>query len=229
VATLYDVLEVSPDVTSAELRRAYHRAARLLHPDLNPQADTLEAMRRLNDAWAVLSDPDRRRRYDLQIARSAPPAAVPAASPASQEDRRDDPESLVLVVPDHPLARLLRPSVIVIAVLAIIFIVTAYASPHGRSGQPNPTVPTASFAPPQTVPADTSTGQSGSGTASDTTGVVGRCIEPLMGYDAVVPCGGAGTELVLAAVNSGSDCPPGSMAYKLEGRPQIVCVEPAGR
>lgn len=60
----YDVLGVRPDATPAELRRAYLERARQHHPDAGGRA---EAMTAVNEAWAVLSDPVRRRVYDLEL------------------------------------------------------------------------------------------------------------------------------------------------------------------
>jgi hypothetical protein len=50
-----------------------------------------------------------------------------------------------------------------------------------------------------------------------------------MGYDALVPCNEAGSKLVVDAVTRGADCPPGTTSYQLEGRPELVCLEPAAR
>lgn len=62
--SLYDLLGVAPASTSEELRRAYLVRARQLHPDTGGDP---EAMTELNEAWAVLSDPVRRRVYDLGL------------------------------------------------------------------------------------------------------------------------------------------------------------------
>ena len=61
----YDLLEVSPSATLAEIRRSYHRLARLHHPDLNKQAlDT--HIKHLNLAYQTLRDPHKRAIYDEQ-------------------------------------------------------------------------------------------------------------------------------------------------------------------
>ena len=63
----YEILEVSPSATLAEIKRSYHRLARLLHPDLNKQAlDT--HIKRLNLAYQTLRDPQKRAAYDEQLA-----------------------------------------------------------------------------------------------------------------------------------------------------------------
>jgi hypothetical protein len=73
VVTHYDTLGVTRDGTDAELRTAYRTRARQLHPDLRgnrtpeERIDDERAMQRLNDAWHVLSDPDRRRHYDRSL------------------------------------------------------------------------------------------------------------------------------------------------------------------
>jgi molecular chaperone DnaJ len=62
---LYDTLGVSRGATAEEIKRAYRRRARELHPDANPDDPGAEAsFKELARAYAVLSDPVRRRNYD---------------------------------------------------------------------------------------------------------------------------------------------------------------------
>ncbi len=61
----YELLEVSREATSDELKKAYRRLARQYHPDANPDDPDAEArFKEISEAYAVLSDTDARARYD---------------------------------------------------------------------------------------------------------------------------------------------------------------------
>ena len=60
----YEVLGVSKDATSDEIRKAFQKKARTLHPDVNKEPDAEERFKEVSEAYAVLSDSDKRARYD---------------------------------------------------------------------------------------------------------------------------------------------------------------------
>jgi len=65
VADLYEILEVPRDATTDDIKRAYRRLARASHPDANPDDPDAEArFKELAAAYEVLSDPEKRDRYD---------------------------------------------------------------------------------------------------------------------------------------------------------------------
>ncbi len=61
----YKILGVSPNATEKEIKSAFRRLARKYHPDVNPndpQAE--ERFKEINEAYEVLSDPEKRKKYD---------------------------------------------------------------------------------------------------------------------------------------------------------------------
>lgn len=63
----YEVLGVSRDATPDQIKRAYRQLARKHHPDLQPAAERAKASERfkeINEANEVLSDPEKRKKYD---------------------------------------------------------------------------------------------------------------------------------------------------------------------
>jgi len=61
----YEVLGVSRDASEDEIKKAYRRLARQLHPDVNPSEEASERFKLVTHAYDVLSDADSRRRYDM--------------------------------------------------------------------------------------------------------------------------------------------------------------------
>ena len=63
----YDMLGVSPDASPGEIKKAYRRLAHEHHPDRNPgDAGAEGRFKEVAEAYGVLSDPDKRIRYDTE-------------------------------------------------------------------------------------------------------------------------------------------------------------------
>ena len=128
--THYDTLGVAPGASPAQLRRAYLERARLLHPDRYVDASTGDRaaaqrrMQEVNEAWRVLGNPLRRRRYDHELT-SAPAPRAGAYRPTAEPEYH--------LVEDEPVdgpVQLIRglPWVLILIVLGAIFVFTAYAT-----------------------------------------------------------------------------------------------------
>jgi curved DNA-binding protein CbpA len=96
--SFYEILEVSPSASPAEIRTAYLNLAREYHPDRVPEhltklrADAEEKLKQVNQAWETLGDAVKRRQYDL----------------GARENRgaRHDPRPRAAAVAPNPPARL---------------------------------------------------------------------------------------------------------------------------
>jgi DnaJ-class molecular chaperone len=61
----YDVLGLNKGASEADIKSAFRKQARKYHPDVNPGDKTAEEkFKEINEAYEVLSDPDKRKRYD---------------------------------------------------------------------------------------------------------------------------------------------------------------------
>lgn len=64
MANLYDLLGVSKGASDSEIKKAYHKMAKTLHPDVNPDAKAQEKFKSVSKAYEILSDKSKRARYD---------------------------------------------------------------------------------------------------------------------------------------------------------------------
>ncbi len=242
-ASLYDELGVSPGASQEALRAGYRQQARRLHPDVADEATTGDAMRRLNEAWAILGDPERRRLYDesrvaaeaatrsatarvtaaaaAAATRSATTAtgaatAAAAATPPSSSTGTASP------LPDQQLATaprripFLRPSALALVILAVLFVITAYAGswPGDQSRPPASTGP---------GPAITSA------PAGVSDMVIGQCATrpaaaAAAGQVTVVPCSTPHDSQVLAQVATTEQCPAGTIGHAWQEASSVVCL-----
>ncbi|KAI6687635.1 hypothetical protein NL676_024463 [Syzygium grande] len=84
-SSLYEVLGIRPGATGQEIKSAYRRLARVLHPDVaaGAGAGAGREFMRVHEAYATLSDPDRRADYDRTLFQGAGRFAVSAVAPAA--------------------------------------------------------------------------------------------------------------------------------------------------
>lgn len=60
----YEVLEVDRNASPDDIKRAFRNLARKYHPDVNKSADAEERFKEINEAYAILSDEEKRAAYD---------------------------------------------------------------------------------------------------------------------------------------------------------------------
>ncbi len=76
--TYYDVLDLDRDATAEEIKAAYYELARKYHPDLaGEDAAAAQRFSLINEAYQVLSDPQRRYQYDRTLPRKSYPLRHP--------------------------------------------------------------------------------------------------------------------------------------------------------
>src|SRR3954454_15341455 len=60
----YETLGVPRDASTEDIRKAYRKLARENHPDVNKDAGAEDRFKEISEAYEVLRDPDKRKRYD---------------------------------------------------------------------------------------------------------------------------------------------------------------------
>lgn len=65
----YKVLGISKQASAQEVKSAYRSMSMKWHPDKNPNADVTSIMQDINEAYAILKDESKRKRYDLEYDR----------------------------------------------------------------------------------------------------------------------------------------------------------------
>lgn len=199
----YETLGVSPRATHDQIRQAYLEAARRWHPDRfgdSPASESAKAeasMRRANEAWRVLGDTDRRKRYDLErsgastagrsahihtedgITRVDPRLLDPRVIAARREAQMEKIDA------GHSTMLRVLPVLAFFGLLVGIFVFTAYANGSSATAPSDTTAPGPSIG----VPA-------------------GACVRIQSGPTLIeVPCTGTIDGRVVGAAEPGAACP----------------------
>jgi hypothetical protein len=87
----YALLGVSPTASANEVKASYRRLAKQLHPDINTDPGAAALLKAVNEAYAVLSNTERRAEYDASTFTSPDQAAEPNLSGRRKEERQAEP------------------------------------------------------------------------------------------------------------------------------------------
>jgi hypothetical protein len=221
VATHYETLGVAPDADIETVRRAYVAVAKANHPDRRQAEDESrrdraeQRMRAANAAWHVLRDPGRRAAYDRSLrppstgrpassggwASTGSAAATPASGPGAVGARPAPPSGIVVPASQASFWRF-APVIVLLAVLAIVLVVSAYATSGGS-------------APSSTI-------------APEVAPTVGDCVLLVSTGGRVAPvpvsCGTQGSVVVAAVVDTPRPCPADTKPIALADAETTLCL-----
>jgi Ca-activated chloride channel family protein len=103
----YDLLEIPSDATPEEVRRAYHEAARRLHPDVNSEPSSNEMFLQAQKAYEVLSDPKARDLYDQTLREQGnDPIVIDVTYSSPSLAVLDEPQLIYALLEFSPAAKL---------------------------------------------------------------------------------------------------------------------------
>lgn len=105
--TYYGLFNLHPSASVMEIRRTYRELSKLYHPDTTalPLEEAKQKFQKLNEAYGILANPDRRSIYDLQIGYSRwNVIQSPYDFSLSQEEEEDGMRTAYLDATDRPLS-----------------------------------------------------------------------------------------------------------------------------
>lgn len=85
----YEILGVDTDATSVQIKCAYRKLARIYHPDLNKEEDAIENFKKITSAYETLSDPQKRKNYDIINGIFKKEPQTETAPSAKQEEKKE--------------------------------------------------------------------------------------------------------------------------------------------
>lgn len=134
---LYAILQLAETATPTEIKQAYRKLARTYHPDRLSQAASGERMRELNEAYAVLSNAEKRQRYDYLRRLAYEPEEIIVTPPPRQ--RRQPPPAAFRQAGRPSERELVKPylpameKLLIVVLLFAALLLTDYLLPPQQS------------------------------------------------------------------------------------------------
>ncbi len=134
----YALLGLTKDASAEDIRRAYHDAARRLHPDVNVEAGATELFLDTKEAYEVLSDPDKRVAYNatLPVERPTKPlTSITTLLSRSTLQRIPEPQVLYIIlelIANAPVSPRPMPEVITKPPLNVALVIDRSTSMQGE-------------------------------------------------------------------------------------------------
>ena len=87
----------SPDCSQEGIKKAYHELALKYHPDVNKSDEARDRMKSINEAYEVLSDPEKRAEYDSKLRmKKSPVEDFIRREQAASDEANEDHDTLVI-------------------------------------------------------------------------------------------------------------------------------------
>jgi DnaJ-class molecular chaperone len=68
----YEILQINPSDSPDAIKKAYRKLSKKNHPDMNNGClEAAERFKEINEAYRTLSDPEKRKQYDIELGRSS--------------------------------------------------------------------------------------------------------------------------------------------------------------
>jgi Ca-activated chloride channel homolog len=125
----YDLLNLTSDASQEEIRRAYHEAARQLHPDVSKNPGSTELFIQVQKAYEVLSDPKARAKYDKNVPR---PDETEVKISANEVQISGGPVSIRITFSRSNLPKLEESQ--------LVYVLLDITAPEDLGSQPSPTI-----------------------------------------------------------------------------------------
>lgn len=136
-STYYALIGLTPSASVQEIRRAYRELSKLYHPDTTdlPTAIATQKFQQLNEAYATLSNPERRLNYDRKIGFSRVHVIQPSQSLRSPSQTRSGRVSTYQGPSDRPLSpgELFALFILGITFVACLVLAIAVGLTHGET------------------------------------------------------------------------------------------------